>query len=155
DRGADEVVVDVRHGVGQVGDDLRDGAGVGRVDRPDLQHLAADLRLQDGGRAVRDALPPVDDDDVVGELVGLLQVLRGEQHGDAVVGQAAHDVPQAVAAARVEAGGRLVQEEDLRTPDQARREVETAAHPARVGLGGAFGGGGELEPVEQLGRPRL
>ena len=50
----------------------------------------------------------------------------------------------------VQAGRRLVEEDDPRAADEARREVEAPAHAAGVGLGGAVGGVGEVEPVEQL-----
>ena len=52
--------------------------------------------------------------DLVGERVGLLEVLRGEQHGRAVVDELADDVPHVLALGRVEAGGRLVEEDHRR-----------------------------------------
>ena len=90
----------------------------------------------------------------VGQLVGLLEVLRGEQERRALADQLADDVPHAEPAARVEAGGRLVEEEQPRPADQGAGEVEPAAHAARVGLHDAVGGVGEVELLEQLGRPR-
>jgi hypothetical protein len=65
-----------------------------------------------------------------------------------VVHQVADDIPEPAATARVEPGGGLVQEEDLRAADEAGGQVEAAAHPARVGLGGAVGGRGEVELLE-------
>ena len=66
--------------------------------------------------------------------VGLLQVLGGQQHGGAVGGQrrgsSSHSL---VAAARVQAGGRLVEEQHVRPADQAGGEVEPPAHAAGVG----------------------
>ena len=44
-----------------------------------LDPLAAELRLELVGRAARDDLAVVDDRDRVGQLVGLLEVLRREQ----------------------------------------------------------------------------
>ncbi len=80
--------------------------------------VRADERLELGGRPrVRDPAP-VHQGDVVGELVGLLQVLGGEQHGRALGGQVAHGVPDPVAAGRVEAGRRLVQEQHLGAADR-------------------------------------
>ena len=92
----------------------------------------------------------VEDHDVVGELVGLLEVLGGEQHRHAVGHQAAHDAPQLGAAARVEPGGRLVEEQHLRPADQARRQVQAAAHAAGVGLGRSSARVGEVEPLQEL-----
>ena len=73
--------------------------------------------------------------------------------GRAVGDELADDVPHAQPAGRVEAGGRLVEEQHRRARHQAGGEVEAAAHAARVGLDHAVGGVGELEPLEQLGGP--
>ena len=97
----------------------------------------------------------VDDRDAVGEPIGLVEVLRGQQHGGAVRDEALDRLPQADAAARVEAGRRLVEEQDRRVGDEGGREVEAAAHAAGVGLGHALGGVGELEALEQLAGARL
>ena len=65
--------------------------------------LATDLVLQLVGRALGDHGAHVDDGDPVGELVGLLEVLRREQQGRAFVLQLADEVPHVDPAARVEA----------------------------------------------------
>ena len=81
---------------------------------------AADLGLQRRRRALGDDLAVVDDPDPVGERVGLLQVLGGEEDGDAVLGGEPRDlVPERGAALDVEAGGRLVEEEDARAGGRA------------------------------------
>ena len=84
-------------------------------------------------RAGGDDAAVVDDHDVVGQLVGLLEVLRGEQHVGAVGDEAADRLPQLDPAARVEPGGRLVEQQQRGRADQAGAEVEPAAHAARVG----------------------
>ena len=93
-------------------------AGVVR-DRFDAR--APDLGLQLGGRALGDDLAVVDDPDAVGEHVGLLEVLRGEKDRHAVAGEPAHLVPQRGAALWVEAGGRLVEEQQPRTVHERQR----------------------------------
>ena len=98
----------------------------------DLDDVAPGQRLQLVGRAGGDRPAVVDDDDVVGELVGLLEVLRGQQHVGAAADEGADGVPQLDPAARVEAGRRLVEEQQPRGADEAGPEVEAAAHPARV-----------------------
>ena len=110
-----------------------------------MQRLAAELGLQAGRGAARDDAAAVDHDEVVGELVGLLQVLRGEQHGDAVGGEAADLVPHLVAVARVEAGGGLVEEQHVGAADEADGEVEPPPHAAGVGAHPPSGGLGEPE----------
>jgi hypothetical protein len=61
-------------------------------------------------------------------------------------------LPHLGPAARVESGGRLVQEEDLRGQDQAGRQVESPAHPARIGADEPVGGIGEVEGGKELPR---
>ena len=71
----------------------------GRARRPrgvvdvELEHLAADLVLQLVGRALGDHRADVDHRDPVGQLVGLLQVLRGEQERGAVGLELADELP--------------------------------------------------------------
>ena len=114
------------------------------------QAPGADRRLQLAARALGDHLPVVDDRDPIGQLVGLLQVLGREQHGGAGAHQRPHDVPHLVAAARVEPGGRLVEEEHARRGDDARGDVEAAAHAARVLLDETIGRVGQPEGVEEV-----
>src|SRR5580704_1870666 len=59
------------------------GVRMGVAER-DLQTGAAGLRLQLGGGAAGDHAAVIDDDDPVGELIGLVEVLRGQQQRDAV-----------------------------------------------------------------------
>ncbi len=119
----------------------------------DLDALAADLGLQLARRALCDGATVVDDDDVVGELIGLFEVLGGQQQRGAGGDELADDVPEAEAAAGIEPGGGLVEEQHRRRRDQRHREVEPAAHAAGVGLDAAVGGVGEVEALEQLAGP--
>ena len=110
------------------------------VGEPDLEVRLADLGLERGRRALGDDPPVVDDPDPVGELVGLLEVLGGEEDGRALAVQRRDLLPDRLAADRVEAGRRLVEEEHPRLVDERRGEVEPPAHPARVGADAAVGG---------------
>ena len=122
-----------------------------RVGGDRLERRAPDLGLQLGRRALGDDLAVVDDADAVGEDVGLLEVLRGEEHGHAVVGGEARDLlPQRRAALDVEAGRRLVEEQDPRVVDEREREVEPPLHAARVAADAAVGGVAEPDALEQL-----
>src|SRR5207253_2229545 len=56
-----------------------------------------------------------------------------------------------VTAARIESCSGLVEEEDPRAREQARREVQAPAHPAGIGPGGPVGRIGEVEALEQRG----
>ena len=84
------------------------------VGQPDLQPLAADAVLERVRRALRDHLAVVDDRELVGEPVGLVEVLGGEEDGRALGDEPLDRLPEAEPAARVEARGRLVQEDDRR-----------------------------------------
>ena len=88
--------------------------------------------LQLGEGSVRDDPPLVEDRDPVGELFGLVQVLRREQHRRAAPGQFPDGLPHLEAPLGVEPGRRLVEEDDRRISDQAHRDVEAAAHATRV-----------------------
>ena len=95
----------------------------------------------------------VDDRDRVGELVGLLEVLGRQQERRALAHEAADDVPHPEPAARIEAGRRLIHEQDPRSPDQRASEVEPAAHAARIRLDDAIAGVGQVELLEELVGP--
>ena len=88
--------------------------------------------------------------DPVGELVGLLEVLGGEEDGHAAGHELADDRPHRAPAARVQPRRRLVEEDDPRVADERHRQVEPAPHAAAVGRGGAVGRVGEVEALEQL-----
>jgi hypothetical protein len=96
----------------------------------------------------------VDDGDAVGQLVGLLEVLGGEQHVGPAPHERADGVPQLDAAAGVETGGGLVEQQQAGRADEAGAEVEAAAHAPRVAPHEAPGGVGEAEGGEHVvGRP--
>ena len=61
-------------------------------------------------------------------------------------------VPHLGAGSWVEPGGRLVEEDERRLRDEARREVEAATHAAGEVLQRALRGIGQAELFEQLGR---
>ena len=87
---------------------------------------------------------------LVGEAVGLLEVLGRQQHRGPSANELLDHTPEVTPALRVEAGGGLVEEQHRRPVHEGGREVEPAAHAARVGAGGPVGGVGEVELLEQL-----
>ena len=96
----------------------------------------------------------VDDHDAVGQAVGLLEVLRREQHGGPGATSSSITPHSSVRLLRVEPGGRLVEEQHRRPVHERRREVEPAPHAARVGAHQTVGGVGQVEPFEQVVAPR-
>ena len=57
-------------------------------------------------------------------VLGLLQVVRGQQHRRAAVAQGAHQLPGVPAPFGVQSGGRLVEEEHLGPAEQGERQVQ-------------------------------
>src|ERR687893_22001 len=93
----------------------------------------ADLGFQGLRRVLGDDPAPVDNPDPVSQHIGLLEVLRRQEHGDALIAREPADLgPERAAALRVEAGRRLVEEENLRPVHQREGKVEAALHPTRV-----------------------
>ena len=113
----------------------------------ELEPVVGDAPLELRRRALGDDAAAVEHGDAVGQPVGLLEVLGGEEHGHALAGEPGHRVPHRLAAARVEADGRLVEEHDRRAADQPGGEVEPAAHAAGVGADAPAAGVAELEAV--------
>ena len=105
-----------------------------RVGSSSTPSAFAQLVLELCGRALADDASVVDDRESVAQLVGLLEVLRGEEDGGASLVDAPHLVPDRQPARRVEPGGRLVEEQHLGLVHERRREVEPAFHAARVAL---------------------
>jgi hypothetical protein len=85
------------------------------------------LRAQLGGRARGHAPPPVDDHDAVGEPIGLVELMGGQQHAAPGVGQGADDGAQLLAAGHVDRCRRLVEEGDLWLAGQGQREGQPLA----------------------------
>ena len=92
----------------------------------------------------------VHDRDPLAELVGLLHVVRGEQDRLAVPVQLAEHVPQREPALRVEAGGRLVEEQHGRAVEDRPCHHQPLRHPAGQGVDRGLGPFGQLELLEQV-----
>ena len=120
----------------------------------DVDRVALELGLQLLGRSGRHHLAAIEDRQAGGELIGLLQVVGGEQDGQALlVGQALDLLPHFGAHLGVEAGRRLVQEEHLRPVHERGGDVEPPLHPARVVAGDPLGRFRQAELLEQLVDP--
>ena len=82
--------------------------------------------------ALGDDLAVADDDDLVGDALDLVEQVRAEQHGAALVGVAAQQVAHPADAGRVEAVGRLVEDEDLGVAEERVGDAEALAHAEGV-----------------------
>ena len=124
---------------------------VGRIGRGRLDRGLADLGLERGGGALGDDLAAIDDPDAIGEAVGLLEVLGGEEDGHALVVREPLDLlPERGPALRVEPGGGLVEKEDPRAMHERQREVEAPPHAARVAADAAIRRLGQPDALDQL-----
>ncbi len=88
------------------------------------------LGAQVVGRPSRDDRAVRHDGDVVGEPLGLFDVVRRHQHRLALRAQSVDQRPQLLAHLRVEADGRLVEQHQLRVVDEPACDEQPALHAA-------------------------
>ena len=91
----------------------------------------------------------VDHDDLVAQPLRLVHVVGGEQQGLAVALEIEQALPDHDARLRVEPGGRLVQDHQLRIADQGAREDQAALHAAGELIDAALDPLAELHEIEQ------
>ena len=109
--------------------------------------------ISSAGEPVRDDPSLVEHDEPVAELLGLVHVVGGEDEADALLLEPEEAVPQDVAGLRVEAGGRLVEQQDLRLVDERAGDRQPAPHAAGERLDALVAALGELGEVEEAGGP--
>jgi hypothetical protein len=73
----------------------------------------------------------MDDHDPVGQRIGLLEIVRGQDDAAARCRQAAQRGPERAADLDVEAGGRLVEEDELGVPRERDPEQDAALLASR------------------------
>ncbi len=77
--------------------------------------------------------------------------MRRQQHGHALALEAADDAEQFRGGVRIESGGRLVEDRDLRALHQDFGKAEPLTHAAREGGHALVGEFGQADAVERLG----
>src|ERR1700685_4044790 len=95
------------------------------------QLLLAELAHESAFLFDDDQLAAADYADAIRHLFGLLDVVSREDDGDAIVAQAAHHLPHVTAQLDVDAGGRLVEKEDLRFVRQGLGDHYPPLHASR------------------------
>src|SRR5881296_200238 len=118
---------------------------------PDRDDVRADRGLQLRGTSFGHDLAQVDDRDPLAELVRLFHVLGREEDRHVLLPvQAAQVLPHRDPRLRVEAGGRLIQEQDPRVMYEPGTEIQSPAHPARVRVRAAVRSIFQLQDLEEL-----
>src|SRR3989449_4577754 len=123
------------------------------------QELLAAVRLRRGEeilrRALLDHLPLVHEDDAVGDAAGEPHLVRDAHHRHALAGERGHDVEHLVDHLRVERGGRLVEQHDLRLHGERAGDGHALLLTAREvgGIGVRFLA--QPDPLEQRARRLL
>ena len=144
-------LVDGRRGVtGHSLDDRRGGLLVLGGRRRQHERAAAHPVLELIGCALGDEPSGIDDADPVGQPVGLLQILGGQQDRGASLHQGTDDVPHLLTRARVQASGGLIEEDEWGPGDERDRQVQPTPHPAGVAAHPLAAGLGEAEGGQQL-----
>ena len=116
------------------------------------------LCLDLGGRAVRHDLAASDQHDPVGVGVSFLQVVSGEGHGLAAFGYRPHRLPEVAPALDIDAGCRLVEQQQVRVTDQGGCEpypLSLATRQLRGPLPGELGRPGDPQDVVHGKRMRI
>ena len=102
------------------------------------------------GRAVGHDPAPGEDDDPVGEALGLLEPVRRDDEGHALVAPLAQQVPHVQAGVRVQPGGRLVEEGDLGVAEQGCGQGDPLALATAQTTDRRAGEGGDVESLDEL-----
>ena len=92
--------------------------------------LLLQARQQFAHAGVLDQAAAIDDADVAAETLGLLQIVRGENDGGALRVDLAQELPHRAAQFDVDAGGRLVEDQQLRLVHQRPRDHQPPLHAA-------------------------
>ena len=119
----------------------------------DLDPLAASReRVRRPGR---DDPPVIDDRDLVAGLLDLGELVARHEDGATAAGEGQEQVPDLDDAGRIEAVGRLVQDQRRRVGEEREGDAQALAHPGRVALRRPAPGGAEVHEVERLRDPRI
>jgi hypothetical protein len=97
-----------------------------------LEHLTGRVLFdQAARRALGHDAAPVHHDEPVAELLGLVHVVGGQNQCDPSLLEPVEAVPEDVSGLRVEASGRLVEQEQVGVAHQRAGDGEAALHAAR------------------------
>jgi hypothetical protein len=109
------------------------------------------VELLDGSLERQRAL--LDHQQVVADAIDLAEEVAGDEDGDALVGERAHQAAHLDDAGGVESVGRLVEDQQGWVGQQGGGDAEALLHPEGVALEGVAGTVGETDPLEGLVDP--
>jgi len=98
--------------------------GLNRVRQHETDNGAADSLDQLRRSALGDHLARCQHADSVRQVFGFVEIVRREEHRDAVVAQCFDQIPRLPARCGVKTGGRLVEKKQIRTPDDAQCQID-------------------------------
>ena len=138
--GGDRAHLDGRSLDAETGAGRRDGEALGLerlgeqlvVERGDERGLVLGGRQQLVLGAAGHDLAAADEDHLVGDLLDLVEQVAGQQHGAAAVGVALEQTTHPADAGRVEAVGRLVEDQHGRVAEQGVGDAEPLLHAEGV-----------------------
>src|ERR1700694_397341 len=100
-----------------------------RMDQIDGNHIGDRQQfVQSLQRVVGNHLPLIDDHDAVAEALGLFHIVRGVDEGFATFLQRLEIFKDGIAALRIDADCRLIEQKNLRIVKQGGRQVQTPLH---------------------------
>ncbi len=120
------------------------------VGGPQPERAAGRLLAQVGQRALEDDLPRAHDRHAVAQLLDLPHEVAGEQDRHAAVGQAPHERAHVAHPGGVQAGRRLVEQEQARLADEGAGDAQPLAHAVRVAADLVLGAVAEVDRLERL-----
>ncbi len=103
------------------------GPGLAQVEH---ENFGLQLTQHVGHGVALDDAAAFDDGDVAAQILGLLEVMRGQNDGRSLVVDIAQELPHRAANLDIDAGGRLIQYQQLRFVHQRSSDHEAPLHAA-------------------------
>src|SRR5437660_4451063 len=122
--------------------------GMVQIDRNhvgDRQQLVQSLQ-----RVVGNHLPVIDDHNAVAEALSLFHIVRRVDEGFATLLQSFEIVKDGIAALRINADGRLIEQKNLWIVKQGRRQIQTPLHASAEGFHFVAGAIGESHQIQDV-----
>src|SRR5208282_497147 len=90
----------------------------------------------------------IDNPDPCAKALRFLHVVGGVENRGARVAQALYQIEDRATALRVDADGRLIEDQELRPMQNSAREIQASLHPARIGADDVVGARREPDRIQ-------